>query len=667
MGMSVLLNNISSSQKGAQKMSPRPVTMLAAACLLAAAPTLAFAQVNTSAPSGTSVPLTSTGTAHLIEWDLASLPDALDGNPGAMVVDTRGEDNNRAWFVTRVAAPDADAGGQRVYRFDPARSLMKGNANWTSWDLRIDTFAGGLKKMRPSHDRRYVFVRTASFIQRIDTQNCTAGTAPTCNRTVWTFSETPTDPTFVSDIAVDDQNHVFTTGVSSVFPTGYVQMLTPGLTTVKRWTLDLGTPTACPSQGDPNANGGTGGSSLSCLSGIDVHPQPSKQNLVYFTEQGTNTIAELNISVTNPSTTRPNIRRWSLDKLSAATHETITQPRTLRIDKWGKIWVNTGSGHLVSLDPSTSKMTKHLIPAGSANDPWGLAPDDDVVGYTGADTSKVAMLFPKFPAVYIAPDPGFAPYAPFDTVATNEPSSVVSGSVQGTPKVVNATTTRKDDGTYVEAFINTNNDSLSPLGITPNHGKAQGTFFYTVGLAAGTTTDPTTGAVVFDPTSPSIAKRIGFVRLPIKEKIKNGRDDDDADDGEDRNFKPGWHNSEPGDDDADGVPDQYDTSTNRESSTAFDPALLPGQQSVDYPVSTSASTLALIASVEADPLSMIAVDIYNGLGVLSATSGPLTGTALVTLPLPGAGTYTARVRNLGTGAVTQAPTIILREPGLPQQ
>ena len=437
-------------------------------------------------------------------------------------------------------------------------------------------------------------------------------------------------------------------------------MLTPGLATVKRWELNSA-PTACPSQS------ASGGASFSCLSGIDIHPQPSKQNLVYFSEQGTDTIAELNINVTNPTTTHPNIRRWSLAKLSAATGETITQPRMLKIDKWGKIWINTGSGHIVSLDPSTNKMTKHLMPAGSSNDPWGLAPDDDVIGYTGADTNKVAMLFPKYSSVYIAPDPGFAPYAPFPTQATPEASSVVTGSVPGVAKVVNATTTRKNDGTYVEAFINTNNDSLSPLGIGANHGKAQGTFFYTVGLAAGVTTDPVTNAVVLDPTNPSVAKRIGFVRLPIKEKIKNPRDDDDADDGEDRNHHANWHNSEPGDEDADGVPDRYDTSTSRESSTAFDPAMLPGQQSVDYPISTNASTLALIAAVEADPLSMIAVDIYNALGVLSATSGPLAGSALVTLPLPGAGTYTARVRNLGTGTVTQAPTFILREPALPQQ
>src|SRR3954469_3172903 len=117
--MSVLLNSISSTRKGAETMSPRPATMLAAACLLAAAPTLASAQ-------GTSVPVTP-GTAHLIEWDLSTLPDQVDGNPGAMVVDTRGEDSNRLWFITRISDPAAApvSSPQRIYRFDPAISLYK--------------------------------------------------------------------------------------------------------------------------------------------------------------------------------------------------------------------------------------------------------------------------------------------------------------------------------------------------------------------------------------------------------------------------------------------------------------------------------------------------------------------------------------------------------------
>jgi len=59
---------------------------------------------------------------------------------------------------------------------------------------------------------------------------------------------------------------------------------------------------------------------------------------------------------------------------------TIAQPRMLKIDRSGKIWVNTGSGHLISLDPNTNRMTKHQIPGlgtndSSTNDPWGVAPD----------------------------------------------------------------------------------------------------------------------------------------------------------------------------------------------------------------------------------------------------------------------------------------------------
>ena len=59
-------------------------------------------------------------TAHLIEFNI---PAKIDASPGAMVVDTRGEDNNRIWFVTRL-------GTQRVIRVNPAKSLMKGAAQF---------------------------------------------------------------------------------------------------------------------------------------------------------------------------------------------------------------------------------------------------------------------------------------------------------------------------------------------------------------------------------------------------------------------------------------------------------------------------------------------------------------------------------------------------------
>src|SRR4029077_2291552 len=120
------------------------------------------------------------------------------------------------------------------------------------------------------------------------------------------------------------------------------------------------------------------------------------------------------------------------------------------------------------------------------------------------------------------------------------------------PKIVLKQTTAKQDGTYVEAVVNapapgadptmTPPDSMSPLGITPVKWKGQGTFFYAVGF-----TGP-------DLDTASLAKRVGFVRLGIPEHIDNPRDDDDADDGMDRTTHPGWHTSEAGDDDADGVP-----------------------------------------------------------------------------------------------------------------
>ena len=623
----------------------KPLAITAGLLLLAGTRT-AHAQLSTTISTVTK-PATSVGTAHLVEWDLSTLPDAVDGNPGGIVVDNRGRDDNRAWFVTRVAAPDSTAGGQRVYRFDPSRSLTKGDARWTSWDLQVDTFAGGLTHIRPSYDRRYLFARTATFVQRIDTYSCDSSYPSTCQRTVWTFEETPIEPTFVSDVAVDDQNRVFTTGVSSQFPDGYVQMLIPGSTTVTRWRPGTA-PGACVSQG----------ATFSCLSGIDLHPY--KQYLVYYTEPNTDTIAELNINVANPSTYSPNIRRWSLAKLSAAVGETITQPRTLHFDNRGRLWVNTGSGHLVSLDPQTNKMTKHQIPGANTNDPWGLGPDDDVVGYTGATTNKVAVLFPKVKAVVVNPDPGVAPFEPFPTVALNQATKRLSGTVPAVAKIVDATTTRKDDGTYVEAVINSNgNDSLQPLGITPNHGKSQGTFFYTVGLTGSGAIDPFTE----QPANLAIAKRIGFARLPVKEKIKNPRDDDDTDDGFDRTRDPRWHNSEVGDDDADGVEDKYDTPSNKENTSRADMAPITAINTASFSMTTTATSLAMIAAVEPDDLTAtMAVDVYNAIGTLVGTSGPMIGVAAVTIPSPGAGTFTVKVRNLSGRTVNFTPTFVVREP-----
>ena len=614
-------------------------------------------------------------TAHVVEWDLGVLPDQLDVNPGAITVDTRGEDHNQLWFVTR-------AGAQRVYRFNPPESLLKGDAQFTSWSLRPDPMlAGGIKRVRPSHDRRFVFARTPVTIQRIDSQSCTPGVtagSSTCPRVVWTMEGD--DPLLVSDVAADDANHIFTTGVSQAdarFATGYVQMLDPAAaqkttldtggnlvttTLVKRWADDFGA-------GICTSNVGI---STVCNAGIDV--RPNKQNLIYFVEVGADGhgfIVELNVSNSTPSTTNPNVRRWSLAKLGALTNDpAIAQPRMLKIDRSGRIWVNTGSGHLVSLDPNTNRMTKHQIPGvatngdSASNDPWGVAPDDDVIGYTAANLNKVAMMFPKRAPVTVPPAAGFLPVVDFTVVVSKETSDVVKTSVPGTPKIVATRTTANTDGIFVEGFIDTgtaadgstSTPSMQPLGITANRAKAQGSFFYTVGLSG---TD--------DPLQPNPAKRIGFIRLPMKDKAKFARDDDDPDDGFDRTREPRWHNAEPDDDDADGVPNEYDTNTTRDNMTVSDPAIVAVGQSWDYPMSTSPTTLALIAAVTPDvATATIAVDVYNAIGTLVGTSGPIIGAAVATVPTPAAGTYTIRVRNLGTAAVTPTSTTVVREPGIPQ-
>jgi len=367
------------------------------------------------------------------------------------------------------------------------------------------------------------------------------------------------------------------------------------------------------------------------------------------------------------------IRRWSLADLAAMTGDAdIAQPRMLKIDRSGKIWVNTGSGHLISLDPNTNRMTKHRVPGvatstgSETNDLWAVAPDDDVVGYTAAQLNKVAMMFPHRTPVVVTPAKSTIPVVDYPAQVNKEQSLVATGSVPGQPKIAPTQITANQDGLFIEGLVDAetpaagmsgSSPAMMPLGITANRAKAQGSFFYTIGAAA-------------DPASPdgfSLAKRVAFIRLPMKERPKFGRDDDDTDDGFDRTRDARWHNSEPGDADADGIPDQYDTSTTTDNMTVGSPVIVPVGQSSDYPASTSATTLALIASVTADiATATIAVDVYNSLGTLVGTSGPIVGAGVATIPTPAAGTYNIRVRNLGTTSVTPTPTVVVREPLIQQ-
>jgi hypothetical protein len=630
----------------------------------------AVAQTTTTTTSATTVKANTTiqPVARLIEWDLpaqvATDPNnfkTFDSQPGAMVVDTQGDDQNRVWFVTRLANPN-------LYRLETPKSLMKANARWTAWQL--DTIlAGGLKRVRASRDRRYVFVRTvnshaAAALERIDTQNCSAGS---CEWTEWSDPNDPNDLGMdLSDVAVDDNNNVFTSHTPGGDPANstmsYVQRLTPGkwgaAPTVTRWNVGGGAGLC-----------GGGSSPIPCVAGIAV--DPSNPNLVYYSEPMGNNIARLD-------TTRSEVRRWSLLDLSVkaglcsvpCTTSPIAEPRQLQIDRWGKVWVVTGSGHIVSLDPCTNEMTSHQMPDGISADPFGVAPDDDAVGYTASDSgiNKVGMLLPKGRPFCVPPShtPICALPASVNTVCGW--ARVASGYVGPTGKTVLANVAKNSDGTYVEAEIHTNandslhpNDSESPLGLTPAkwQGKAQGTFFYAVGTNQSTTTDNSGNVVPVN--------RIGFVRLPIQERIKHPRDDDDANDGsEGENTWHNWHDhAGRNDDDDDGVENDSDSPSNENVQRGDSSPLLAGQ-TMDYPMTASATTLALIAKVEADdPLAQIGVEIHDANGLLVASSPATPGIAVVTVLLPAAGSYTCRVRNDGPMPVNHTPTLIVREPWLP--
>jgi hypothetical protein len=341
----------------------------------------------------------------------------------------------------------------------------------------------------------------------------------------------------------------------------------------------------------------------------------------------------------------------------------VKEPRQLAIDGWGKVWVVTGSGHLVSLNPSASCLTKHQMPDADASQPFGVAPDDDVVGYTGSLSNKVGMVFPKVPqggafCVYPMTQPNVS-HPPSGILPDPQRAVVGSGPpIKGDGKTVDAQFTTKADGTYIEAKINMTNDSTVPLGISPNKSKAQGTFFYAVGVNGHGNVSPDSQAAVID--------RVGFVRLPIiKEKIKHPRDDDDKDDGWDGDDSwHGWHgHADDHDGDDDGFDDDKDSPQRETVQSSGDSSALAPGQAMDFPMTASPTTLALIAATKADdPLANIGIDIVNTLGVVVASSLPTPGVAVAQLALPAAGNYTARVHNYGGLPVSHTPTLINREP-----
>src|SRR3954463_9176916 len=154
--------------------------------------------VTTSSPAKP-LPITQ---AQLAEWDI---PSNADMRAGALTIDLYSNGGQKIWFTTRDNLP-------RVYMFQPAQNTKYGSAQWTSWPLNPAALGptGGLKRIRSSYDRRYVFVRTVLSVQKIDTV--------TDQRTTYCDALLPDQSgcdlgsfSMVSDIAVDNHNNVYNT------------------------------------------------------------------------------------------------------------------------------------------------------------------------------------------------------------------------------------------------------------------------------------------------------------------------------------------------------------------------------------------------------------------------------------------------------------------------
>jgi len=629
----------------------------------------------------------------LIEWDL---PEQMDNTPGGMAVDVQG-DGNRIWFTTRVQLGDAP----RLYQFDLRGGKKVNKGQWVSYELDPNSsgVANGLRKIRTSKDKRFVFVHTTGSLQRIDTLDCkkAAGTTDPliingdCGRTTWlhdmakqadgTFDPNgPTNPDSGSDVAIDDYNNVFTVsgallpdlsipGPGLALPdsptspapaaepgTSFVQRLSPSpdntLSKVIRWYVghNVG---ICSSFSSP------------CISGITYDKRRDK---IYFSEPGDGAddfgaIAELDMA-------RSAVRRWDFAALSV-TGDVVREPRQLNIDNDGKLWTVTGSGHLVSLDPGKNRMSKHKTPTfapGDVADLFGVAPDSGLIGYTDSSvtTSKVGMLAPDKDFVPVSPKTTYVPSRSLTILATGARANRTSGSTPPQPKVVFGQRVNNGDGQFTEAVTNSNgNDSFMPLGITPDTNASVGTFFYAVG-------DP--GALMFN--------RIGRVRLPrAKEKARIERDDDDNDDDGKRNDvdddvdddgvknamdsdsdNDGTPDSMDDDDDNDGIEDSFDTKDHKETKQSSQQDLTTGASAQDPFTVNPGTLLVVLSAISTDVLAPVTIEVVDATGQVVASSLASPGAAALTwIPPAAGGDYTLRVRNQSPGASTISTKILTRE------
>lgn len=608
-----------------------------------------------SAPTPTQV--------QMIEW---ALPAQMDNQPGAVMVDVTG-DGNRLWFVTRLQEVEAP----RVYRLELHGGKKVEKAQWVSWQLDPVnvSVANGIRRIKTSGDKRFVFVHTAVSLQRIDTVNCTTALMTvTCPRTTWIHNNTfkngvqtpdpngPVSTLHGSDVAIDEFNNNVFTALASQDPTkSFIQRLNPSLSTnnVTRWYVGNSVG-FCPGSQD----------SAPCLSGVAIDRR--NRDLVYYSEptgpDGTGAIAELD--------TRKNaVRRWSFTDLASASGDlTIREPRQLIFDNDGTLWTVTGSGHLVSLDPRKSRMSKHLMPTQDPfKDPFGIAPDGGLIGYTDASVfePRVGMLMPARRFFTVSPSlptsltPGVFTIPGDNSMRATQTSGVTPPNIKTVPGQI----VRNADGTFSEAL--TFGVADMPLGVTQDQSASEGTFFFAIGDPADLTLN-----------------RIGRVRLPRQDmRGRVERDDDDNDDDGKRadmdddvdddglanafdidSDNDGIPDLSDDDDDNDGIEDSFDTKDKKEFKQTSQQDLVAGETGEDPFTLNPNTLLAVLSAVSTDPLAMVKVEVVDAAGSVVASSLNTPGAATITfLPPAAGGNYTLRVKNQSSSAGTISTKILTRE------
>ena len=585
---------------------------------------------------------------EVLTWDLMGME--MDSQPGAVIVDMTGG-TNRLWFVTKDSP--------HVYRLELGNGKKVNKAQWTSWSLFPGGVTSGIRRIKTSGDKRYVIVRTQATLERVDTQSCGVDG---CASRFWVL----TDPNGVSlavengsDVAIDDYDGSVFNAVPATDPANsYIERLKPNSSSnnVTHWYVG-GSAGLCPTTLD----------STPCLSGIAIDRR--SHDLVYYAEP-TGGPGQLG-AISELNTRTSSVRRWTFAELNNRTgNDGVREPRQLLFDNDGTLWAVTGSGHIVSLDPKKSRMSKHRMPAAApggipGRDTYGVAPDGGLIGFTDATTGepRVGMLMPDRQAVFVPAAPANVNSLTFSNAGNPNVSERMTGNTSPVRMTVTGQITRNEDGTWSEGF--TGGVANTPLGIIPDQSARQGTFFFAVG-------DLLNGTI----------KRIARIRLPKAElKGHDNRDDDDNDDdgkradvdddvdddGVANGFDPDSDNDgipdmTDDDDDDDGIEDSFDSKDKKERKQTSEQEAAPGAF-VESPFMLSAGTLLAVASATStDPLAQVKIEILDAAGNIVASSLAGVGAAAITfVPPSSGGDYILRVKNQGLGTSTISTKLLSRE------